>query len=79
MTSPQLSTYFSKYRLYSEWTCETKQILTIEPMEERFHEGRERQRKQGQSKHQVEVQDSIYKVEMPWLCPFKKKTSTYYK
>lgn len=58
---------------------ETQHILTIEPMEECFHESREWQWKQSQSKHQVEVQDSIYKVEMPWLCTFEKKTSTIYR
>lgn len=61
-----------KWSIFDIHVNET-QALTIEPMQECFHERREWQRKQSQCKHQVEVQNSIYKVEMPWLCTFKKK------
>lgn len=48
-------------------------LLTIESLEQCLHKCRERERKEGQHKYNVEIKETIHKVVMPGLCAFKKE------
>lgn len=48
-------------------SAHTHTLLTIEPVQQSLHERSEWQRKQRQRKHQVKVQEAVYKVEVPRL------------